>query len=684
MAYVKRNIGKRLRVLSDSEYNWSTKLMSDIRYLTKSRFLLGLDCPTKLFYANNKDKYANSMSGDDFLLSLADGGYQVGELAKHYFPGGVLIGRDRPGDAAVKTTEFLEAGDVILYEPAFRVDKFFIFADIVSLSGNVLSLYEVKAKSFDPTKDEFLNAKGDKIRSEWQQYLFDVAFQKFVIQTAHPHLEVRAHLVLADKTSRCPTDGLNQNFRVTRLANGRMQVDTSGITAEDLTPQLLCVQDVNDICTRIIDGSLYSDDEGMTFAGRANAIAEINASDRKFAPTPTSKCGKCEFRADADDLAGGLASGFRECWSELFNWSDEHFEQQSVLDIWDFRGKDKLIKQGRVLIDDVTPDDLNLKDDDRPGISRTTRQLLQVERAQSGDTSYYLDVDNLREEFAKWQFPLHFIDFETSMPAIPFNAGRNPYEGIAFQFSHHKVHEDGTVEHASEFLSTEPGVFPSYDFVRELRTALSSDSGTIFRYAAHENTYLNLIYRQIKADARVADADELMEFIRSITVSVAGSDESWEGERNMVDLFDLEKRYYYDPTTRGSNSIKKVLPAILNSSDYLKEKYSQPIYGADGGIVSRNFKDWAWVRFENGKMLDPYKLLPPLFGDLSEEDLESLFSGLDELKDGGAALTAYAKLQFEEISDAERNAINRGLLKYCELDTLAMVMIYEGWREMIK
>ncbi len=684
MAYVKRNIGKRLRLFTDSEYNWSTKLMSDIRYLTKSRFLLGLDCPTKLFYANNKDKYANSMSGDDFLLSLADGGYQVGELAKQYFPGGVLIGRDRPGDAAEKTTEFLVSGDIVLYEPAFRVDKFFIFADIVSLSGNVLSLYEVKAKSFDPTKDDFLNAKGDKIRSEWQQYLFDIAFQKFVIQTAHPHLEVRAHLVLADKTSRCPTDGLNQKFRVTRHANGRMQVDTSNITAEDLTPQLLCIQDVNEICSNIIDGSLYTDEGEMTFAGRANAIAEINASERKFAPNPTSKCGKCEFRADADDLAKGKVSGFRECWSELYDWSDEHFERQSILDIWDFRGKDKLIKQGRVLIDDVTPDDLNLKDDDRPGISRTTRQLLQVEKAQSGDTSYYLDVDYLREEFAKWQFPLHFIDFETSMPAIPFNAGRNPYEGIAFQFSHHKVHEDGNVEHASEFLSTEPGVFPSYNFVRELRGALSNDTGTIFRYAAHENTYLNLIYRQIKADESVADAEELMEFIRSITVSVAGSDESWEGERNMVDLFDLEKRFYYDPSTRGSNSIKKVLPAILNSSDYLKDKYSQPIYGADGGIVSRNFKDWAWVRFENGKMLDPYKLLPPLFGDLSEEDLESLFSGLDELKDGGAALTAYAKLQFEEISDAERNAINRGLLKYCELDTLAMVMIYEGWREMIK
>ena len=660
------------------------RTMSDIRYLTKSRFLLGLDCPTKLYYASNPELFVNSMSEDDFLLSLADGGYQVGELAKHYFPGGVHVGRDRPGDAAVKTAELLSSGDITLYESAFRVEKFFIFADIVSLSGNVLNLYEVKAKSFDPTTDNFLNAKRDKVRSEWQQYLYDVTYQKFVIQLAYPNLEVRAHLVLADKTSKCPTDGLNQKFRVRRLSNGRMQIDTSGLTADDLSPQILCIQDIDEICTEILNGGLFEDNEGMTFAGRAYAIAEINASERKFPPIAAAKCGKCQFVADAENLNAGKQSGFRECWSELFGWSDENFVEQSVLDIWDFRGKDKLIKQGRVRINDVIEDDLNMKEDDKPGISRTRRQLLQVEKAQSGDTTFFLDADGLRKEFEKWQFPLHFIDFETSMPAIPFNAGRSPYEGIAFQFSHHTVDADGSVEHKTEFISTDPGIFPSYDFVRELKTALGGDEGTIFRYAAHENSYLNLIHQQMLSDPNLPDVDELTAFIRTITKSVAGSPDEWEGPRNMVDLLELEKRFFFAPSTRGSNSIKKVLPAILDSSDFLKEKYSKPIYGGDGGIFSHNFKDWAWVQFDNGHVIDPYKLLPGLFNDLSDEDHDSLFSGLDEMKDGGAALTAYAKLQFEEMSDAERQAIIQGLLKYCELDTLAMVMIYEGWREMIK
>ena len=46
-------------------------------------------------------------------------------------------------------------------------------------------------------------------------------------------------------------------------------------------------------------------------------------------------------------------------------------------------------------------------------------------------------------------------------------------------------------------------------------------------------------------------------------------------------------------------------------------------------------------------------------------------------------MTAYARMQFGEMSDYERNELTKSLLKYCELDTFAMVVIYEEWREMI-
>jgi hypothetical protein len=55
----------------------------------------------------------------------------------------------------------------------------------------------------------------------------------------------------------------------------------------------------------------------------------------------------------------------------------------------------------------------------------------------------------------------------------------------------------------------------------------------------------------------------------------------------------------------------------------------------------------------------------------------------DELaiSNGGAATTAYTRLQFEEIEACLRQRICDALLRYCELDTLAMAMIVQGWEE---
>jgi len=50
------------------------------------------------------------------------------------------------------------------------------------------------------------------------------------------------------------------------------------------------------------------------------------------------------------------------------------------------------------------------------------------------------------------------------------------------------------------------------------------------------------------------------------------------------------------------------------------------------------------------------------------------------IQEGGAAMMAYAKMQFTDMSDEEREALRSALLQYCELDTLAMVMIYEHWK----
>lgn len=653
-------------------------------YLTKSRFQLALSCPAKLFYSG-KVEYVNQSLEDSFLASLAEGGFQVGALAKCYYPDGVEVNEDSTEKSLRKTAQLMQRDNIVVFEATFSFDSLLARTDILVKKGNNLQLIEVKAKSFNPEKDSFYNKNG-ALASGWKDYLYDVAFQKYVLQLAMPNMDIKAFLMLADKTAMCPEDGLNQMFRIKKDEKGQAKVMVSpNLESKHLSPSILTKESVDKACNIIYSTEFTLAGKSLTFKDYVNKLANSVVTDEKIISSIGSVCSGCEFRASEQELKEGLKCGFRECWKEQLQWADSDFEEPTVLDIWNYRKKDDLFKQGKVKLVDVKPTDIIVKKDEKPGLSSSERQWLQVEKVQNKDNRPWVDIYGLKSEISSWRFPLHFIDFETSMAAIPYNKGRHPYEGIAFQFSHHIVEHDGTVRHAGEYLNTIPGVFPNYDFIRELRCQLMEDEGTIFRYAAHENSFLNIIHQQLLDDANPPrDKDELCRFIRSISKSTGSSLIKWEGSRNMVDMLEIVKRYYYHPATRGSNSIKKVLPAVLSSSKFLQEKYSKPIYGTPLGITSMNYKNMIWVkRDESGDIIDPYKLLPPMFQDLSAEE-NQLISQDDEIRDGGAALSAYARMQFEEMIDYEREEINRALKKYCELDTLAMVMIYEAWSEIIR
>jgi hypothetical protein len=162
-----------------------------------------------------------------------------------------------------------------------------------------------------------------------------------------------------------------------------------------------------------------------------------------------------------------------------------------------------------------------------------------------------------------------------------------------------------------------------------------------------------------------ADIEDLIAFIDTVTKG---------GERAMVDLADVARKHYFHPATNGSCSIKKVLPAVLQGSPRLQAIYGQPIYGADGGIPSKNFRKMAWLqRGPDGQVRDPYKLLAEKLEWMDENEENP---GINQ---GGAASYAYLRLQFESLGAAEREALKKALLRYCELDTLAMGFVVQGW-----
>ena len=144
----------------------------------------------------------------------------------------------------------------------------------------------------------------------------------------------------------------------------------------------------------------------------------------------------------------------------------------------------------------------------------------------------------------------------------------------------------------------------------------------------------------------------------------------------MIDMADLVRKVYYSPHASGSNSIKRILPAIIHDCPSVAHRYSKPdLYGKGKEYSSRNFESQVWIQAD--KKMDPYKTLMPLTKFDGISDVE-LFDDLGEVSDGSAAMTAYNKLQWSFIGDAERLALRDALLRYCELDTLAMVMLMQG------
>ena len=178
----------------------------------------------------------------------------------------------------------------------------------------------------------------------------------------------------------------------------------------------------------------------------------------------------------------------------------------------------------------------------------------------------------------------------------------------------------------------------------------------------------------------VDDKDDLIKFIKTITHRNQKNDH-WIGDRDMVDLYKLVTSYYYPPAAGGSNSLKYILPATIQASAFLQQKYSKPVYGTHT-MPSINFTNKTWL--ESANHFNPYKALPSVFEDLNHDQLDSLVEGFDEVAEGGAAMTAYAKLQFGHVPIEQREMLRDALLKYCELDTLAMVMIIEFWMDEMK
>lgn len=643
--------------------------------LTKSRFKIALECPRKLAYATN-EKYANAKSEDDFLQALAEGGHQIGALAKLMHPGGVEVTASSIEEQIKETEQLLEQDVITIFEPTFRHGNLVIRVDVLVKKGHLVDLIEVKAKGFNPEKDTF-RGKRQPIDSEWKPYLYDVAFQTLVLERAHPEWVVTPYLMLLDPSAKPGIDGLGSSFRVIR--NGRrISVSIRGdLDLSKIREYPLRAYNVAEEIAILRNVPVDTPAGNADFEELVDWLGDQLATVGDFPPYVGAQCKRCEFYCDPDSINEDCRSGWAECMEATFNIKADWPRSETVFGLSNHRGTAALVSSKVLLMKDI--DESHLKVKEEPGlISTSKRHLLQVMESQGEGEVIHIEESTLRSELDGWKFPLHFIDFETTRPTLPFHSECRPNELLLFQFSHHVLERDGTLRHANQCLVAEPGKWPNSSVVRALRDALG-ESGTVIHWWDHEKTVLKEMKRQI-LNGTEADKDLLCSFIDSLLDS--------ETDR-LKDLGRLVLKTVFIKGTNGRSSIKMVLPAILEKSDFLKNRYGQPIYGTEA-MPSLNFPSgWTWLKEVNGSITDPYRLLDPIF--LDKDILRAIEQAEDEdtgndsfVANGGGAIVAYAQLQDPDLSYDERDRLETQLKRYCELDTLAMVMVYEALSNLIK
>lgn len=318
-------------------------------------------------------------------------------------------------------------------------------------------------------------------------------------------------------------------------------------------------------------------------------ITEITDKVAELAPTTKDQIAAAIKYADSEptpSLLDYCMDNKLDCRFIRLNFPD--LPDYTIFDIAFLKNEKRreLLSLGIVSITDV-PDDFPLSD----------KQKKQVAAAKSGEIE--IDHDKIAKRMDAWEYPLHFLDYETFQYAIPQFEGVRPFQQMCFQYSLHTIDRPGAEPRHSEFLSRGEDD-PARALAEHLRDAMSGGIGTVLVwYEAFEKT---------RNDEMGKMYPELADFFQEVNSKT----------------YDLMKifadKLYIHPEFKGRSSIKKVLPVLVPELKY-----------SDLGI-----------------------------GD-----------GLT------ATISWYRAVKWPHLDETERQRIFTDLEKYCELDTVAMVRIFE-------
>ena len=175
----------------------------------------------------------------------------------------------------------------------------------------------------------------------------------------------------------------------------------------------------------------------------------------------------------------------------------------------------------------------------------------------------------LQQILSSVEYPVHHLDFETFMPAIPLYPRTRPYQPIPTQWSNHVESEDLQLRHET-YLCTEQRD-PREELAMALLDSLGN-VGSICVYSDYEKYVLTAL-----AEALPSLRAELLQLTHRL----------W-------DLLAVIQSHYYHPGFGGSFSIKSVLPTLVPSLSYANLEIQNGA-SASGIYHQMVFRETDWV-----------------------------------------------------------------------------------------
>jgi hypothetical protein len=619
--------------------------------LSKSDFKIASSCAKKLVY--KKAGYPTANDGNEYMEMLAQGGHVIAKYAQLHYSDGIEIKENGISEAISRTEELLKNHEKItLFEACFSSRGKVVRTDILEKIGNRINIIEVKSKSYDSDTDE------PNPKKKLEEYIQDVGYQTLVVMELFPNMTFHSYLLLPDKSKTTKIEGLAGWFSINAMVDEKFEMDEAPAQSNfKFQKPLVEFKFENDPnrnhrIKEITDNSLLT---LVEVSEQVNlVIEEIGTSAREFIEILRKgikpeqykidkNCKACEF-----NLGKEISNnGYRECWNGLSDIEPHIFDLYfggaigSSVKGWYF---DELISKGKVSLYDIDPE--RLKSPKGELGSRAIRQLLQINNTKTKQEWISGELFDILDDLS---YPLHFIDFETFLGALPHHQNMRPYELIAFQWSCHTIHGPKSPPVHSEWINTEYE-FPNFKFAESLMKQIGN-SGTPLIWTQFENSTLKNILSQM--DSFNYQNPDLKNWLTEIT-----TDKKQGREGRFVDLNELCLRYYFHPEMMGKTSIKKVLPAIWNNNPDLR------------AIV------W-FQNYVSESNLNPYDTLSESMMDLENEEV---------VQDGTGAMRAYQQLMFgpQSKDPNKREILKKLLLQYCKLDTMAMVIIWKYWITKLK